>query len=278
MVLPAWPSPSTMRSSLPGHAWWMRQGASRGLLTSSRPWMRHPGMPASRPAFRTISSGASQELFRQQCVTCREKPSRNAGSSYRLFVQPSEESPTSASSHRHRCGTCLDDDGSEQIGAGHETPAAAGQDHLHLLNPMEGLGAARNLDCPAGWCRREVGARTDVVRGEYIHQDRWVERLVLVAVSPTVGTHAVRLEVLALQGPNEGQQRVRSGADVSDGVSVLTDLQRLAAMLEGVEQHHLPADEHPRHPLGLRGQDEEFLPELIDGRAQPRQSDDRGHA
>ena len=46
IAAPPWPSSSTTISSLPGHARWSRHGASSGLLTSRRPWISQPGIPA----------------------------------------------------------------------------------------------------------------------------------------------------------------------------------------------------------------------------------------
>jgi hypothetical protein len=58
-------------------------------------------------------------------------------------------------------------------------------------------------------------------------------------------------------------------------VTVLTDLRRDLPVLDLMQQHHLPADESPRH-VQLVAEVEERVPQLVDRRRQGGQLDHYG--
>ena len=121
------------------------------------------------------------------------------------------------------------------------------------FDSLERLGAAGDLERVSGSACREVGPQTESVGSEYV--DRCVAAP--VAVGESFGAHAVDLEAEGFEAGDEGGYGDDAGVD--DDVEA--DSWPGGVVLDGVQEDHLAADEHPAAGYRL-GDVDECRPEI----------------
>ena len=122
------------------------------------------------------------------------------------------------------------------------------------LNTAQRLGTARHLDgAPRGGVVVR-SARSPSPSGASTSMTTGAVRQPGCSDVPAVCTDGLQGESEPLDAGHHLRQGTGDRPNVRDHVTVLTDLRRDLSVLDRVQQHHLPADESPRHiQTGRRG-------------------------
>jgi hypothetical protein len=145
---------------------------------------------------------------------------------------------------RRRCR--LADDRREQGGPRNGASAAFMHDG-DQLGPAQSLGAAGHFDGSSRRGRREIRPRPETFGRKDVDDDRTRLGGPGVTVREPVGADGPEAESHPLQAGHDVRQGTTHSANVRDHVAVLTDLRRELSVLDRMQQHHLAADESPRH-------------------------------